>query len=143
MQENTKKLLEECNSGCKMAIESMDQVGQYVTDDKLKGVIQDYNTRHKKLESESSRLLAQEGQEEKEPGVFASTFSWLTTEMKMMAKDDNKQAAKIMMNGCNMGIQSITETMHQCKDASNESMSLAKKLVCTEEEFMGEMKKFL
>lgn len=52
MQENTKKLLEECNSGCKMAIESMDQVGQYVTDDKLKGVIQDYNTRHKKLESE-------------------------------------------------------------------------------------------
>lgn len=61
----------------------------------------------------------------------------------MMAKDDNKQAAKIMMNGCNMGIQSITETMHQCKDASNESMSLAKKLVRTEEEFMGEMKKFL
>ena len=143
MEDNTRKLLEECNSGCKMAIESMDQVGPYVTDEKLKGTIQDYNTKHKELEKESSRLLAQEGESGKEPGMFASAFSWMTTEVKMMARDDNKQAAKIMMNGCNMGIQSITETMHECKEASRESVSLAKKLVRTEDAFMQEMKNFL
>ena len=143
MEENTKKLLGECNSGCKMAVDSMNQVSHYVTDEKLAGVIAKYSSKHKEIEVETFKLLAQEGQGEKEPGAFVSAFSWLTTEMKMMAKDDNQQAAKIMMNGCNMGIQSITETMHECADASEESMSLAKKLVRTEEDLMNEMKNFL
>ena len=143
MEDNTRKLLEECNSGCKMAIESMDQVGPYVTDEKLKGTIQDYNTKHKELEKESSRLLAQEGETGKEPGMFASAFSWMTTEVKMMARDDNKQAAKIMMNGCNMGIQSISEDINKYSNASSESVSLAKKLVKAEENFMRDLERFL
>ena len=143
MEDNTRKLLEECNSGCKMAIESMDQVGPYVTDEKLKGTIQDYNTKHKELEKESSRLLAQEGESGKEPGMFASAFSWMTTEVKMMARDDNKQAAKIMMNGCNMGIQSISEDINKYSNASSESVSLAKKLVKAEENFMRDLERFL
>ena len=59
---------------------------------------------------------------------MASAFSWLSTEMKMMFKDDNNQIAKIMMNGCNMGIQSISEDINKYSNASSESVSLAKSL---------------
>ena len=48
-----------------------------------------------------------------------------------------------MMDGCNMGIQSVSEYLNQYPQASQESKSLAKKLVETEEMFMKELKKFL
>ena len=74
---------------------------------------------------------------------MASAFSWLSTEMKMMFKDDNTKIAKIMMNGCNMGIQSISEDINKYSNASSESVSLAKKLVKAEENFMRDLERFL
>ena len=83
----------------------------------------------KDLEQEASGLLNKYGRNEQDPQKMASAFSWLSTEMKMMFKDDNNQIAKIMMNGCNMGIQSISEDINKYSNASSESVSLAKKLV--------------
>ena len=56
---------------------------------------------------------------------------------------DNNQIAKIMMNGCNMGIQSISEDINKYSNASSESVSLAKKLVKAEENFMRDLERFL
>ena len=144
MDNSTKKLLEECSVGCKMGIESMEQVQHHVTDAKIAATIEKSCSKHKELEEEISKILLRAGQPEKEPGVIVSTFSWMTTGVKMMTgEDENKQAVKIIMNGCNMGIQSITEAMHQCKDASAESISLAKKLIRTEENLRDEIQKYL
>ncbi len=143
MNEDTRKLLEECNSGCKMALGSMKQVKEYIQDEKLKKIVESYKQKHEQLEMESSNLLKEAGNSEKEPGVMASMFSWFTTEMKLMIEDDGHQIAKLMMDGCNMGIQSISEYQNKYKEASKEAMELAKKLVKTEENFMQEMKQFL
>lgn len=143
MNEDTKKLLEECNSGCKMAINSMNQVGEYVQDDRLKKVFDNYKGKHGKMEEESAEMLKECGLPEKEPGAAASAFSWITTEMKMMMKDDNNQIAKLMMDGCNMGVKSITEDQHKYADASKEAMALSKKLVQADEDFMNDLKAFL
>lgn len=143
MEAQSRKLLEECNLGCKMAVNSMNQVGEYVTDKKLNAVLADYKQKHETLQRESARLLHADGEKEKQPGAMASAFSWMTTEMKMMLNDDSNQAAKLMMDGCNMGIQSISECENQCPDASSESRSLARRLVQTEQNFMQEMQQFL
>ena len=37
---DTQQLVQECNSGCKMAIYSMNQVIEYVGDEKLKKLIE-------------------------------------------------------------------------------------------------------
>ena len=63
--------------------------------------------------------------------------------MKMMMKGDDRQAAKIMMDGCNMGIQSICGYQNQYAGASTDSMALADGLVRTEESFRDELKAFL
>ena len=100
MDNSTKKLLEECSVGCKMGIESMEQVEHHVTDSGIAGVIEKYCSRHKELEAEVSKMLMRAGQPEKEPGVMVSTFSWMTTGVKMMTgEDENKQAVKILLNG--------------------------------------------
>ena len=42
MDNSTKKLLEECSVGCKMGIESMEQVQHHVTDAKIAATIEKY-----------------------------------------------------------------------------------------------------
>jgi hypothetical protein len=121
-----------------------EQVQHHVTDAKIAATIEKSCSKHKELEEEISKILLRAGQPEKEPGVMVSTFSWMTTGVKMMTgEDENKQAVKIIMNGCNMGTQSITEAMHQCKDASSESISIAKKLIGMEENLRDDMQKYL
>ena len=83
------------------------------------------------------------GEKGKKPGAAAETFAWLTTEMKMLIRDDSSQIAKIMTNGCNMGIQSIMEVLNENPEADRESKNIAGDLVKAEEHFADELKAFL
>jgi len=48
-----------------------------------------------------------------------------------------------MIDGCNMGIKSVSEYINKYKTASKESVDLAKKLVKAEQEFMNELLGYL
>ena len=143
MNDQTAKLLKECNVGCKMALRSMDQVEDYLEDSELERVVEDYRREHEHVEKETSRLLMQAGASEKEPSPMVAASSWITTEMRLMMKGDCHQVAKLMMNGCNMGIQSIAKCQNECKEASREARQIAEGLIKTEEDFMGRMRAFL
>ena len=75
--------------------------------------------------------------------MVATAFSWLSTETKLIMKNSDNQITKVLMDGCNMGIQSISEEMNKYPEASKEAKKLADKLVRLEEEFMQELKSFL
>lgn len=143
MEDHTIRLLQECSKGCKMGIKSIEQVNEYVSDSKLRRIIDKYKDEHRRIESEADHLLMWHGQDSKPPEKMATAMSWISTEMKMMMRDDDKQAAKIMMDGCNMGIQSICGFMNQYSGASKSSIALAKDLVKIEEEFRDEMKAYV
>lgn len=143
MNQHSMKLLQECNSGCKMALESLNQVREYVVDQKLLSVIDTYLHKHETLEERTALLLIECGKCEKEPSRIASAFSYMTAEMKLMINDDNHQIAKLLMNGCNMGIQSISTCRNDYPDASNETTNLAEDLIKIEEDFMKDLKQFI
>ncbi|MGN0506921.1 MAG: hypothetical protein ACI4FZ_10190 [Lachnospiraceae bacterium] len=143
MEEDTKQLLTECNLGCKMAIRSMDQILEYVENEKLKTLITESKKQHVQLERESSELLGKYEGGEKEPSTAVSAMSWMGTELKLMWKGDSHKIAKILMDGCNMGIQSVSEYENKYADAAKESKELAKKLVKEEESLMKKLKEFL
>ena len=151
MEEQTGKLLKECSSGCKMAINSLNQVRDFVKDEKLHQLLDEYDKKHKALEEDISRLLEKHGEQEKDPHPAAAAFSRITTDVKLMLHDDSSQIAKLLMDGCNMGIQSISEDriqsigkfLNEYEEASSESRSLAKKLLHMDEQLMKELKPFL
>lgn len=143
MEDHTIRLLKDCDSGCKMAVSSMEQIMEYVSDEKLRKAIQNYEQKHQELESEAFKMLSELNETGKEPEKMASAFSWLSTEMKMAMKGSDKEAAKIMMDGCNMGIKTICGLQNQYVGASRESMALADRLVKAEEAFRDEMKAFV
>lgn len=143
VENDTTNLLKECNAGSKMATNSMEQIHEYIVDDKLRRIIDRYNDKHIKLGEEITQLLSEYSADEKDPDKMAKVFSWLTTEVKMMFKDDAHQVAKIMMDGCNMGIQSVSEYINKYTAADEKSVELAKELVKIEEDFMKDLKEFL
>ncbi len=143
MEENTIKLLKECSSGCKMAVKSIAQVMEYVQGKKLGDILSSYDKKHKELDVEVDKALSAYDKEGKEPPMMAEVSSWMKIEMKMLMHADDHQIAKLMMDGCNMGIQSVSEYVNKYHDASGESVAIAKRLIKIEEDFMKEMKEFV
>ncbi len=143
MDEQTRKLLEECCIGCKMAVESFEQIVKYVKDQEFRQLISDYTEKHRRLEEEAASLLRESGNEEKSPGILASTFSWFTTGMKLSFDSDNTQIAKILMDGCTMGIKTLGEKAHQYENADKKAADLTQKIIHTEEELMKKLKDYL
>lgn len=143
MREDTVKLMRECSSGCKMAINSLDQVREFAEDETLRHLLDQYDKKHKELEEEIAKELGIYGEEEKEPGMAASVFSWITTEMKLMLEDGSGKIAALLMDGCNMGIKSVGKYLNQYKDAETQAVELARKLLQTEEEMQKDLQKYL
>lgn len=143
MNEDTIFLLRELNSGCKSATNSMEQVKPYITNDKLMRIIDEYNDKHIKLGDECHQMLNENDAQEKDPQVAAKAFSWISTEMKLLLNNDTHKIADIMIDGCNMGIKSVSKYISKYKAASEESINMAKKLVRMEQEFMNTLLEFL
>lgn len=143
MSNDTVKLLRECNAGCKSATNSMEQVLRYLDNEDLKNLIDEYNDKHIKLGDECHQMLNELDEEEKDPNKMAKTFSWISTEVKLMMDDNSQKIAELMIDGCNLGIKSLSKYINQYKNASNESVDLAKRLIKIEQEFMNELLKYL
>ena len=143
MDEQTRKLLEECSIGCKMAVNSLEQITGYIKDSNLKKLVENYISRHKDLEAEAVKALQNSGNDAKDPGALSSVFAWFTTEMKLTFNDDNTRIAKLLMDGCNMGIQTLGERMNTLNQADSSALALARKIIKAEQDLMKELQAFL
>ena len=139
----TIQLLEECSSGCKIALNSLKQMQRNITNPHFKQLVEDYIGKHANLEKEAGALLGQYGKSQKEPGAGTTLMSWTMAEMKMMMKKGDGQIAKLLMDGCNMGIKTLSQAVNQYSNASKESFSLADCIIKAEEDFLGEAKLYL
>ncbi|MDE6015174.1 MAG: hypothetical protein K2H41_05745 [Acetatifactor sp.] len=143
MDKNSIQLLKECSSGCHMAMQSVKKMREYAKDSELNNLLEAYGEKHRKLEGEIADQLKACGESESEPSMMAEVMARTEMNMKMFMHPDDQQVAKIMMDGCNMGIQSVSEYVNKYPDASRESQNAAKQLIKIEEDFMQEMKGFM
>ena len=139
MNDDTIELLKECNSGCKNTTDSMEQVLSYTHDANLKALITKYNKKHVALGDKCHVLLNNADKSEKDPSMMAKVFSKLSTDAKLMMNDDAAKIADLMVDGCNMGIKSISKVLNQCLNASSESVGIANELIGIEKDFMNEL----
>ena len=143
MEEHSVNLLRECDSGCRMAAESLEQIRDFVSDrDLWNDITESYET-HQNLDAKIKKTLASMEEDGKKPGAMASAWSWMSTEMRMMAKGGDKEAASIVTDGCNMGIKTICGYKNQYSGASKAVMEIADELTSMEEKLRDQMKPFL
>ena len=136
IEEDTIKLLRECDAGIKMGVEAIDEVIQYVNSPELKQYLEKNKSDHEKLKSELQKLLDQYHDDGKEPNAMAKSMSWLKTNVKLAVNESDKTIADLITDGCNMGVKSLNRYLNQYEAADETSKDIAKQLISLEENLM-------
>ena len=131
--EDAIKLLKECDSGTKMAVESMEEVIDKIRDHMLRRSLEDSVVKHKHLGDEIHEQLLQLGEEDKEPNPIAKGMSWMKTNVKLTMNESDKTVADLMTGGCDMGIKSLHRYMNQYECAHEKAKNLCERLIEEEE----------
>ena len=113
IEQDTIKLLRECDAGIKMGISSIDDVLDYVESDRLKSYLSECKSEHKKLDIELEGELSRYKDDGKEPSAIAKGMSWMKTNVKMGMDNSDKTVADLITDGCNMGIKSLYKYLNQ------------------------------
>ena len=143
IEEDTIKLLRECDAGIKMGVASIDDVLQYVQSDGLRQCLVDCKKQHEKLEEEIQLLLGKYQDEGKEPSPMAKGMSWMKTNMKLVMNESDETIADLMTDGCNMGVKNLNKYLNQYKAADEKSKNITKQLIHLEENLAEDVCRFL
>ncbi len=143
IEQDTIKLLRECDAGVKMGIDSIEEVLDYVSDEKFEGLLTKCKDEHVTLEDEIEDLLSKYHDDGKEPAMIAQGMSWMKTNMKLMMNESDETIADLMTDGCNMGVKSLNKYMNKYKGADEVSKDIAKKLINLEEELTVNIREYL
>ena len=143
VEQDTIRLLRECDAGVKMGISSIEDVLDYVKADSLKQKLEDCKRDHEVLEQELRTLLNRYQDEGKEPNPMAKGMSWIKTNVKLAVNESDGTIADLMTDGCDMGVKSLSKYLNQYQAADETSKNLAKRLIGLEEQLSVERRKFL
>ena len=143
IENDTIKLLRECDAGVKMGTASIDDVIEYVDSDELRKCLSNCKIEHEKLNVEIQELLDKYKDDGKDPNPVAKTMSWMKTNMKLKMKESDTTIADLITDGCNMGVKSLSKYLNQYKAADEVSKDIAKKLISLEEKLGQDIRGFL
>lgn len=143
VEQDTIKLLRECDAGAKMGVASLDDVLDQANSDTLKQYLKKCKQDHETLEHEIRGLLNRYHDDGKEPNPIAKGMSWLKTNMKLGMDQSDQTIADLITDGCNMGVKSLNQYLNQYQAADEVSKDITKRLIHLEERLAVDIRKFL
>lgn len=143
IEQDTIRLLRECDAGVKMGLSSIDEVMDYVHSDRLRNCLSDCRSEHEKFAGEMQNLLKKYSDDGKEPNPLAKGMSWIKTNVMLSVKESDSVIADLMTDGCNMGVKSLSKYLNEYKAADEDSKDIAKRIISSENRLAEEVRAFL
>ena len=143
VEQDTVKLLRECDAGVKMGVSSIEDVLDNVRSGEMKRILETCKAEHDKLETEIRGLLEKYHDDGKDPNPMAKGMSWMKTNMKMAMNESDATIADLMTDGCNMGVKSLSKYLNQYRAADERSKDIAKRLIHLEAQLAADIREFL
>ena len=143
IEQDTIKLLRECDAGIKMGVSSIDEVMEHVQRGDLKQILTQNKQEHDKLRSELETLLDRYHDDGKDPNPIAKGMSWMKTNVKLGMEESDKVVADLITDGCNMGVKTLNRYLNQYKAADETSKDITKRLIRVEEQLAVDLRKYL
>lgn len=143
IENDTVRLLRECDAGVKMGISSIEDVLKYVDSSEFEKLLTECKNEHGKLDSEIDKLLEKYKDDGKEPAAIAKGMSWMKTNVMLTMDESDKTIADLMTDGCNMGVKSLNKYLNKYEAADEVSKDIAKRLINLEEKLAVDIRKFL
>ena len=143
IEQDTIKLLRECDAGIKMGVASIDDVIDHVKNAEFKEKLNACKDRHEALKREVQELLDKYKDDGKDPNPIAKGMSYMKSNMKIKMDESDNTIADLMTDGCNMGVKSLNRYLNQYEAADEVSIDIAKRLINLEEELTIDLRKYL
>lgn len=143
MEDDTIKLLRECNAGIKMGISSLDEVMEHVQNSTLENLLRKSKDTHCKLGDKAHEYLQECHDEGKEPAAMAKVMSWMKTNVKLGVEESDRAVADLITDGCNMGVKTLYRYLHQYQAADEKAKKLVKETIEAEETLIKDMREYL
>ena len=143
IEQDTIKLLRECDAGIKMGVASIDDVIEYVGSEPLRKRLSDCKDEHEHLNTEIQQLLNKYQDEGKNPNPIAKGMSWMKTNLKLAVNESDHTIADLITDGCNMGVKSLNRYLNQYKAADEVSKDITKRLINQEEKLAIDIRGYL
>lgn len=143
VEQDTIRLLRECDAGVKMGVLSIGDVLDYIHSDDLRHCLSSCMSEHEQLEKKIRKLLDDYHDDGKEPSPMAKGMSWIKTNVKLSMNESDAVIADLMTDGCNMGVKSLNKYLNQYKAADERSKDIAKRLINLEEKLTVDIRSFL
>ena len=143
IEQDTIKLLRECDAGIKMGISSIDDVLNYVAAAPMIELLSKCKHEHEKLQDEIQVLLDRYHDDGKDPAIVAKGMSWLKTNVMLVMNESDSTIADLMTDGCDLGVKSLSRYLNQYKAADETSKDIAKRLIHLEAQLSIDLRPYL
>ena len=143
IEQDTIKLLRECDAGIKMGVSSIDDVLDRTESPRIRQTLSKCKEEHEKLKEEINSLLARYQDDGKNPNPIAKSMSWMKTTMKLGMNESDSTIADLMTDGCNMGVKSLNKYLNEYKAADEVSKDITKRLINLEEQLTTDLREYL
>ena len=143
IEQDTIKLLRECDAGVKMGVASIEDVLPHVQSRKLEQCLTKCKDEHNRLGDEIRQKLVDYYDDGKNPNPMAKGMSWMKTNMKLTLDDSDSTVADLMTDGCNMGVKSLNRYLNQYKAADEHTKDITKRLINLEQQLTLDMRGYL
>ena len=143
IEQDTIKLLRECDAGVQMGVSSIDDVLDHVRDDGFKRCLIECKREHEVLDKEIQAQLDKYHDDGKNPNPIAKGMSKVKTNFKLGLGESDRTIASLMTDGCNMGVKSLNRYLNQYEAADEVSKDIAKRLIHLEEALTEDIRQFL
>ena len=143
IEQDTIKLLRECDAGVKMGISSIDDVLDHVKQEDFRKKLTKCRQEHEELQCKILQELEKFRDDGKNPNPIAKGMSWMKTNMKLSIEESDATIAELMTDGCNMGVKSLNRYLNQYKAAEEVAKDMAKRLINLEEKLAVDIRQYL
>ncbi|MGN0402354.1 MAG: hypothetical protein ACI4HQ_08865 [Acetatifactor sp.] len=143
MQDDSIKLLRECNAGIKMGVSSLDDMMKYVQSEDLRTLLQKSKATHTRLGNITHEYLNEYHDSGKEPAMMAKVMSKMKANMKLDEDGPDSTVADLITDGCNMGVKSLYRYLNQYPAAEEKIKKLTREVADAEETLTRELRDYL
>ena len=143
IEQDTVKLLRECDAGIRMGTDSIDEVMDYVHAPQMRDLLNASRYEHTKLGTEIQSQLDRFQDKGKSPNPIVQKMGWVKTGVKLAIDESDATIADLMTDGCNMGVKSLNRYLNQYAAADEYSKDITKRLINLEEQLSVDLRSYL
>lgn len=143
LQDDTRRLLGECDAGISMAVGAIDEVLPLVESYHLRQELSNCRRAHERLRDHTHTLLEKYQAGGKQPSAMAQGMRWVKTNLKLAIQPGDQSVADLMIDGCNTGIKSLHRSCNRCPNAADDARALAGSLIEEEQRLSRDLQSYL